>query len=165
MSRQIHPRSLIVRRYPQQIHLMKPIKQRRHGNRNPPTHHQYLNHLGRQQLPAATHKCPARPSNAVNLLHVLPLGKQTCEQHPPRAAPAVELGRLQRPNQNPRGYKPTHDRGPRFHNGTARCNCSETAKQAVTHWPANNRLLNKVVRAAVLPANVVVTAVLPIALH
>ncbi|KAH1229869.1 hypothetical protein GmHk_10G029493 [Glycine max] len=145
MPRQIHPRSLIIPRNSQQFHLMKPIEQRRHGRRNPPAHHQYLNHLRRQQPPSATHQSPERPSTIVNLLHVLFLRKQSREENPPRSAPAVKLRRLQRiivlylrgklikPNQNPRRHKPTHNRGPRFHNGTARCNGSEPAKQAVTH--------------------------------
>ncbi|WVY95826.1 hypothetical protein V8G54_027977 [Vigna mungo] len=131
MPRQIHPCSFIVPGYPQQIQLMKPVEQRPHRHRNPPTHHHYLNQLRRQQLPAAAHQRPARPPNSINLFHVLPLREQPREQHPPGATPAVKLRRLQRvivlhfrcqlvkPNQNPGGHKPTHYRGPGLHNRTA----------------------------------------------
>ena len=145
MPSQIHPRSFVLSRYPQQIQLMKHVEQRPHRRRNPPAHHHYLNQLRRHQLPAATHQRPARPPNSINLLHVLPLRKQPREQHPPGATPAVKLRRLQgvivlhfgchlvEPDQNPGGHEPTHYRCPRLHNRTARGDGSEPAKQAVTH--------------------------------
>ncbi|KAL2325946.1 hypothetical protein Fmac_025004 [Flemingia macrophylla] len=146
MAREIHSGQLILGGDPEQLHLVQGPKQGAHGGTDPADDYQNLNDVGRQQLPASTHEQPVRPvtvPNTINLIHVLLLRKQRREDNPPRAAPSVQLRRLQRivephllrqpvaRDQHNGGHKPAHDGRPRLHHRAPGRDGGEPPQQAV----------------------------------
>ena len=144
VPRLVHAGHLVLGRDAEQAQLVERQEQRGHGDAHPRRDHQDHHHVRRQQPPAAAHEEAVRPPRrAVDLLHVLPAREQRREEHPPRAAPAVQLRGLQRvvepepggqrvePDEHPRRHEPADDGRPRVDHGAARGDGREAAQEAV----------------------------------
>ncbi|PON35813.1 hypothetical protein PanWU01x14_333330 [Parasponia andersonii] len=145
MSGQIHTRHLVLGRDPKQLELMQHKEEWAHGRANPPEYHENLDQVGHKELPSSAHEEPVRTTRfiRVHFVHVLLRREQRREYDPPRAAPAVELRRLQRVveprplgervagDKHHGGDEPAYDRRPRLHHRASGGYCREPTKEPV----------------------------------
>ncbi|RDX75642.1 hypothetical protein CR513_44451, partial [Mucuna pruriens] len=173
-----------MRRGPEQIQFMQQKEDRSHGEADPSRDCQKLNNMRSQEPSTPSHQKPIRPVRkpGIQLIHVLLLSEESSEDNPPRAAPTVKLCSLERiivlqllsqkvaPNEHPSSHKPhtivAHGSTTEQPAVMAAKPPSKPLHTSVTfQCPVCMRLPKSVVNAAEHPARVVVTAVLPMALH
>ncbi|BAS90025.1 Os04g0509500, partial [Oryza sativa Japonica Group] len=140
---QVHAGRLVLGGDAEQAELLEPVEERSHGAADPPEDDQDLDDVRGEQLAAAAHEQAVRPAGAVDLLDVLLPREERGEEDPPRAAPAVELGGLERvveleargerveADEHPRRDEPADDRGPRVDDAAPGGDGGEPAEEAV----------------------------------
>ncbi|KAB8087987.1 hypothetical protein EE612_012437, partial [Oryza sativa] len=144
VARLVHAGHLVLGRDAQQAQLVEHQEQRRHGEAHPRRDDQDDHYVRPEQPAAAAHEQPVRaPGLAEDLVHVLLAREQRREDDPPRAAPAVQLRRLERvveleprrqrveADEHPRRDEPADDRGPRVDDGATGGDRREAAEEAV----------------------------------
>ncbi|BAS79818.1 Os02g0620533, partial [Oryza sativa Japonica Group] len=144
VARRVHAFHLCRGRDAEQPEPVQHVEERPHGGADPPDDHQDLHDVRREKPPAAAHEQPVRPPrHPVDQLDVLPAREQRGEDDPPRAAPGVQLRRLQRvvelenqrqlvaADEDPRRHEPADHRRPRVDHGAARGDRGEAAEETV----------------------------------
>uniref|UniRef100_J3LEV8 Uncharacterized protein n=1 Tax=Oryza brachyantha TaxID=4533 RepID=J3LEV8_ORYBR len=144
VPRLVHAGHLVLGRDAQQTQLVEHQEQRGHGEAHPRRDDQDDHYVRPEQPPAAAHEQPVRtPRLAEDLLDVLPAREQRREDDAPRAAPAVQLRRLERvveleprrqrveADEHPRRDEPADDRGPGVNDRAAGGDRREAAEEAV----------------------------------